>query len=281
MSVTVNFNWPRPNPLGIQIEEITRIDQAVVAADEQAKLQGDGLSALVQAFNTHQHSFASLTGRPTTLAGYGIGDGQSTAEKNKANGYAGLDAGGKLPMALMPATMLGAVIFQGLWNAATNTPTIPPASAENKGWYFMVNTAGTTSIDGEADWNPSDWIISDGTRWRKVDNTDQVTSVAGKRGDVTLVIGDIENLQTALDATVAISRGGTGGTTQAAARTNLGLGAAAQLGVPIPVASGGTGGITQAAARTGLGLGDAATRNITVSTANPSGGANGDIWLKV
>lgn len=33
-------------------------------------------------------------------------------------------------------------------------------------------------------------------------------------------------------------------------------------------------------ARTNLGLGSIATRNVTVSTSDPSGGADGDIWIK-
>ena len=49
----------------------------------------------------------------------------------------------------------------------------------------------------------------------------------------------------------------------------------------LPIAQGGTGGATAAAARTALGIGSMATRNVTISTANPSGGVDGDIWFKV
>jgi len=48
----------------------------------------------------------------------------------------------------------------------------------------------------------------------------------------------------------------------------------------IPVARGGTGGTDQATARSGLGIGSMATRNVTISTAAPSGGADGDIWIQ-
>lgn len=37
-------------------------------------------------------SWSIITGTPTTLSGYGITDGQSTTQKNIANGYAGLNA---------------------------------------------------------------------------------------------------------------------------------------------------------------------------------------------
>lgn len=36
--------------------------------------------------------WSSVTSTPTTLAGYGIVDGQSTSAKDSANGYAGLNA---------------------------------------------------------------------------------------------------------------------------------------------------------------------------------------------
>ena len=56
-----------------------------------------------------------------------------------------------------------------------------------------------------------------------------------------------------LNGTVPISRGGTGGTTVAAARNALGLGNTAGA---VPIANGGTGATTAAAARNNLGLGN-------------------------
>ena len=53
---------------------------------------------------------------------------------------------------------------------------------------------------------------------------------------------------------VPVSKGGTGATSAAAARTALGLGALATLGSPLPVANGGTGATTADAARSNLGL---------------------------
>lgn len=37
-------------------------------------------------------SWGTITGTPTTLAGYGITDAQAISEKNSASGYAGLNA---------------------------------------------------------------------------------------------------------------------------------------------------------------------------------------------
>jgi len=40
--------------------------------------------------------FSAITGKPTTLAGYGITDGQNISGKDAANGYAGLNSGSRI-----------------------------------------------------------------------------------------------------------------------------------------------------------------------------------------
>jgi len=113
------------------------------------------------------------------------------SEMGEADGVATLDNGGKLTTSQIPEAILGGLNFQSLWNANTNTPTIPTASTLNKGYYYKVNVAGSTLIDGISDWTIGDWIVSNGTIWDKVDAYEAVTSVSGKTGDVTLVKGDV------------------------------------------------------------------------------------------
>ena len=109
---------------------------------------------------------------------------QTLALKGLANGYAGLDAAGKVPTTQLPDTVLGAVRYIGVWDAATNSPAIPAASAANKGWYYMVSVTGATNIDGNGD-----WIVSNGTRWDRVKNVDAVISVADQCSDFLPVFG--------------------------------------------------------------------------------------------
>jgi hypothetical protein len=118
---------------------------------------------------------------------------QVTSEKAQPNGYASLDSNGKVPLVQINDALIGNVNFQGLWNAATNTPTLanPPASG-TKGYYYIVSTAGTfAGISFEV----GDWIISNGTAWGKVDNTDAVSSVFGRTGNVTASNGDYNTSQ--------------------------------------------------------------------------------------
>jgi len=108
-----------------------------------------------------------------------------------ANGVATLDGTGKVPTSQLPAAVLGAVAYQGAWNATTNSPTIPAAASGNLGHYYKVATAGSTDIDGITDWKVGDWIVSNGSTWDKIDNTDQVTSVAGRQGAVVITTDDV------------------------------------------------------------------------------------------
>jgi hypothetical protein len=81
--------------------------------------------------------------------------------------------------------LIGGSVFQTTWNATTNSPTLA-SGVGTKGYYYIVATAGSTNLDGITDWKIGDWAIFDGTVWRKVDNTDAVSSVNGLTGAVSL-----------------------------------------------------------------------------------------------
>lgn len=118
-----------------------------------------------------------------------IADGRITLQKGQANGLATLGSDGKIPLIQIPDTVLGSVDYKGTWNANTNTPDLVAATPD-KGDYYVVNVAGSTSLGGITDWKVGDWAIYNGTAWEKVDNTDQVTSVFGRQGAVTAADAD-------------------------------------------------------------------------------------------
>ena len=113
-----------------------------------------------------------------------------TTEKGVANGVATLDSGGTVPISQLPAAVLGALSYQGTWNASTNTPTLT-SSVGTKGYYYVVNVAGSTNLNGITDWVVGDWAVFNGSIWQKVDNTDAVTSVNGYTGTVVLTTTDV------------------------------------------------------------------------------------------
>jgi hypothetical protein len=130
---------------------------------------------------------ASATIPNTDITGLGTA---STKDAGAANGVASLDAGGKVPVSELPAAVLGALSYQGTWDAATNTPTLT-SSVGTKGYYYVVSVAGNTNLNGITDWLVGDWAVFNGSIWQKVDNTETVTSVNGLTGAVVLTTTNI------------------------------------------------------------------------------------------
>ncbi|MEI6590333.1 MAG: hypothetical protein WCO38_10365, partial [Verrucomicrobiota bacterium] len=125
-----------------------------------------------------------------SMSGVTISDYVATATKGVANGVASLDGSGTVPVSQLPAAVLGALSYQGTWNASTNTPTLT-SSVGTKGYYYVVNVAGSTNLNGITDWQIGDWAVYNGTAWQKIDNTDAVTSVNGYTGTVVLTAADV------------------------------------------------------------------------------------------
>lgn len=125
------------------------------------------------------------------------------------------------------ATITGGLVFQGSWNASTNTPTLTSSVGTN-GFYYVVSVAGSTDLNGVTDWQVGDWAIFNGTVWQKIDQTNLVSSVNGQTGAVSIAYADLAgaiptwNQNTTgtaagLSTTLAIASGGTGQTTAGAA----------------------------------------------------------------
>ena len=147
-----------------------------------------------------------------TLTGFG-----TAAEKDAGvpNGVATLDSSGKVPTSQIP--LQGDLNYQGTWNASTNTPTLT-SSTGTQGYYYVVNVAGTTNLNGITDWQIGDWAIYNGTVWQKVDNTDAVSSVNGQTGTVVLTQADISGT-VPTTRTISTGTGLTGGGDLSADRT--------------------------------------------------------------
>jgi hypothetical protein len=111
---------------------------------------------------------------------------QSTSEKGAASGYAPLDANQKIPSANLPDSIVGAVSYQGTWNAQNNNPALPDPTTV-QGNYYVTEVPGTYLSNVYA---VGDWVISNGTVWEKVDNTQNVNSVFGRTGNVVADAGD-------------------------------------------------------------------------------------------
>jgi hypothetical protein len=123
----------------------------------------------------------------STLTGYVSGSGTISSSDSilsaiqKLNGNVGL--------------LTGAIIYQGTWNASTNTPTII-SGVGIKGYMYKVSVAGTTTVDGVSQWNVGDQLVFDGTVWDKIDGiANEVLSVFGRVGAVVAASGDYNTSQ--------------------------------------------------------------------------------------
>lgn len=140
----------------------------------------------------------------------GAGDQVMFSITGGHNKIVGVGGDGKIPVGLLPDTVLGNVLYGGNLNSApinANTwAATPSASLKTRlgmtaavtsitiknqeggtsttgyGWkalegvYFIANAAGTfAGISFEV----GDWLISTGDSWQKVDNTDTIKTVGG------------------------------------------------------------------------------------------------------
>ena len=138
--------------------------------------------------STQNSNNISVTGG--SMSGVTISDYIPTTQKAAALGVATLDSSTKVPISQIPDAVIGALNYQGTWDAATNTPTLT-SSVGTKGYYYVVSVAGNTNLNGTTDWLVGDWAVYNGTIWQKIDNTDSVTSVNGLTGAVVLTTTNV------------------------------------------------------------------------------------------
>lgn len=72
-------------------------------------------------------------------------------------------------------------VFDGLnttyisgWNASTNSPTLT-SSTGDEGNFYVVSTAGSTTLDGVSSWAENNWALFNGSVWVKVTDTYDIT----------------------------------------------------------------------------------------------------------
>lgn len=92
---------------------------------------------------------------------------EQVANKGQPNGYAALDASGRVPASQLAAGVAGGLAYQGVWNAATNQPALA-SGVGSTGAFYEVGTTGSTNLDGNSQWNAGDFAVFSGSAWQKV-----------------------------------------------------------------------------------------------------------------
>jgi hypothetical protein len=104
---------------------------------------------------------------------------------SSATYVATLGIDGKLDASQIPASLTGAIVFKGTWNANTNTPALSDTTPAGlvAGWEYVVDVGGTRDIgDGSKTFASGDFVIYDGTHWKQVPSGNLFTSLTGGGG---------------------------------------------------------------------------------------------------
>lgn len=87
------------------------------------------------------------------------------------------------------------IVYQGTWNASTNTPTLDNSDTGATGYLYRVTVAGSVDFGaGAISFEIGDSVVNNGTVWEKWDHSDQVQSVNGQTGAVVLNVADINDV---------------------------------------------------------------------------------------
>lgn len=191
-------------PSGGTTFEYLRGDQTWQVLDTSVVPENTNLYYTATRFNT------AFSGKSTTnlsegtnlyytdarVEAYSVGIYLKQSAANVANGYAKLDGSALIPLSLFPDAVLGNVKYKGTYDGSTVTSAdatlngnpLPSASSANQGFYFIA-TAGFTN--GGNTYVTGDWIISDGSAgWTRVENSDAVTTVFGRNGNIVANASD-------------------------------------------------------------------------------------------
>jgi len=119
------------------------------------------------------------------------------SQKGVALGVVPLNSSSKIDTIYLPDIILGNVQFGGTYNGTTISANIDkfpeldgqplPLSSSYIGVYFISTD---NYIVGGINYSDGDWIISIGSSWTKIDNSDAVTSVFGRIGNISALSTD-------------------------------------------------------------------------------------------
>lgn len=123
-------------------------------------------------------------GETAILADYKITDAYTVADINTLLATKLTLVDGKVPEEVLPDSILGQLTYQGTYNMAVD---LPPASASNKGEFYIAN-----NITVQRGYYTGDWAISNGTTWERIANSGIVSSVNNRTGAIVITKADLE-----------------------------------------------------------------------------------------
>ena len=125
------------------------------------------------------------TDAATARSNLGLGTAAVATTGTASGNVPLLDGAGKIPTELLP--------ISGLTYKGEKILTGVPVATEASGNYYIISVAGTETGSGLM-FGIGDWMISNGTAWQKISQTQTVASVAGKTGVISLSSGDLSDV---------------------------------------------------------------------------------------
>ncbi len=136
---------------------------------------------------------------------------ENYANKGAANGYVPLNSSTKIDTTYFPDSIIGQLLYGGVIDASTaiatltnnaksklgtssstitltNNTTAITGYVANEGIYYIATVAGTFA---SVSFDVGDWLVSIGSAWKKIDNTDAIASFNGRTGVITLTSSDV------------------------------------------------------------------------------------------
>ena len=136
-----------------------------IVSQQVASITATGISANAVLFTTDS-SVQTTAGIPLS-------------QRAVANGVATLGIDGRLTTAQIPSSLVGAIVFQGGWNAANNTPTLSNGTGVT-GYQYIVTIGGTQNLGaGNVTYVSGDTVTYGGNVWNRVEASSPISSVSG------------------------------------------------------------------------------------------------------
>lgn len=170
--------------ISITSSQVSDIQDTYSASDGKA-ISGKGVAAAIATLDTPSDvTIGSLSGTTLTINGVSETDGivSATAAQATVEFKSAPTSSNKVLTESDITGIVGAMVYQGtIGDSSATIQTLPEASSANKGYVYVVKTAGTYA--GKA-CEVGDMIVSNGTSWDVINGENQVTN-----GNATMVAG--------------------------------------------------------------------------------------------
>ena len=157
------------------------------------------ISSVANTFLAGPTSGSSATSSYRTIVPADLGVGTSTIQEvllGNQSWFQLFDGGGKINSSVLPSSITGSLKFKGTWNASLNSPSLTSGGVGGvAGDFYVVDVAGTTTLDAHSAWNVGDWVVNASSSWDRVEQGATVSSVNNKTGNITL---DTDNINEGL-----------------------------------------------------------------------------------